>query len=133
SLLIENNFTTPDKKNISSEELVKLTEYYTRKVADTRRSIYDLTLRKNDLQHLLTKLRLRSSAISPAIENANQPKGQLILSLMSDVAGPANIGISYYTANAGWIPAYDMRIKGIDNTLSLVYKATVSQTTGLNW
>ncbi|RYZ25075.1 MAG: mucoidy inhibitor MuiA family protein, partial [Sphingobacteriales bacterium] len=133
SLLIENNFTTPDKKNISSEELVKLTEYYTRKVADTRRSIYALNLKKNDLQLLLTKLRLRSSTISPAIENANQPKGQLILSIMSDVAGPANIGISYYTANAGWIPAYDMRIKGIDNTFSLVYKATVSQTTGLNW
>ncbi|RYG49972.1 MAG: mucoidy inhibitor MuiA family protein [Chitinophagaceae bacterium] len=134
SMLIENNFTTPDKKNISSEEIVKLTEYYTRKIADTKRSVYSLQLKRNNLQLLLSQVRLRYQETPvEATDEDNQPKGQLILAIMSDVAGPSNIGVSYYTAKAGWVPAYDMRIKSLDNTFSLVYKATVSQTTGLVW
>ncbi len=132
--LIENNFTTPDKKNISSEEIVKLTEYYTRKIADTKRTLFNLQLKRTTLQKLLAELQLRTSSnTQPQSLEDNQPKGQLILSLISTAAGVSNIGISYYTANAGWVPAYDMRIKGSDNTFSLVYKAALSQTTGLIW
>ena len=133
SQLIENNFTTPDKKNISSEELIKLTEFYTRKVADGRRNIFTLNAKKNQLAILLADLQGRHVALPMGDEADNKPTGQIILSVMSAVSGPVNVGVSYYTTQAGWLPAYDMRIKGVDNTFSLVYKATLTQTTGIDW
>lgn len=134
SALIDNNFVSPDKKNISSEELIKLTEYYTRKVAEAKRSVFTLNQKKNNLHALLAVLTSLDAANNTVPANEEDtPTGQLIVAIMSDVAGPANIGISYYTANAGWVPAYDMRIKSLDNTFNIVYKATLSQTTGLSW
>ena len=52
---------------------------------------------------------------------------------MSKVSTTTPINISYFTKNAGWIPAYDVKVMTLDNTIKLGYKATVTQTTGLDW
>lgn len=133
SMLIENNFTTPDKKNITSEEIIKLTEYYTRKISEGRRLIFNLHLKKNNLTALLAKLEQAHQVRPVEPEGPANPSGQLILSVMSQTTGQANFGISYYTSQAGWLPAYDMRIKSVDNSFNLMFKATLTQSTGINW
>ena len=133
--LIENNFTTPDKKNITSEELVKLTTYYTDKISLLKQQVFDLEDKKNNLSELIANIEDRLNHLTLENKPTEQPKpiGQLILQVMSKIAGPVDFDFNYFTRNAGWVPTYDIRVKTIDNSFKLVYKAMVSQTTGLNW
>jgi uncharacterized protein (TIGR02231 family) len=136
SKLIENNFMTPEKKNISSEELIKLTTYYADKASSLKHKNYELQVKRLELQEKINDIHQRISELearqnpAPAPE---KPVGQLILQVMTNTAGPANFDFNYFTRNAGWSPTYDIRVKSIDNSFKLVYKAMVSQTTGLNW
>jgi len=133
--LVENNFTTPDKKNISSDELVKLTTYYTDKISLLNQQVFDLEEKVNNLNELIAAIEERINQLTLENKPIEQPKpfGQLILQVMSKTAGPVDVDFNYFTRNAGWVPTYDIRVKTIDNSFKLVYKAMVSQTTGLNW
>jgi uncharacterized protein (TIGR02231 family) len=43
------------------------------------------------------------------------------------------VSLSYYTHNAGWTPVYDIRVNSKTNKVKLVYKASLTQTTGIDW
>ena len=133
--LIENNFITPDKKNISSEELIKLSAFYTDKISLLKQRNYDISVKRDSINQKIDEINNRLQQLDQiAAENTpSKPVGQLILQVMSKEAGVADFDCSYFTRNAGWIPNYDIRVKTIDNTFKLVYKAMVSQTTGLDW
>jgi uncharacterized protein (TIGR02231 family) len=133
--LIKNNFTTPDKQNIKSEELIKLSTFYTDKISSIKQKIFDTRIKIDDLNEKI-------AAIQQRIYEANQKSyalaktetiGQVILQVMTKTAASVDFDFNYFTRNAGWTPSYDIRVKSIDNSLKLVYKAMVTQTTGLNW
>ena len=133
--LIENNFTTPDKKEISSAELIRLTDYYTAQVKSIRQKLYEIQLKQADLKEKISEINNRLAQTKPAVTlpDENKPTGQLIMQVMARGGGAVNFDMNYFTRNAGWVPTYDIRVKTIDNSFKLVYKALVSQTTGLNW
>jgi len=45
----------------------------------------------------------------------------------------ASYNISYVTPNAGWLASYDIKAMNISNPLGVVYKAAITQNTGLDW
>lgn len=135
SKMVENNFTTPDKKNISSDELIKLTVYYTDRINTLRQKNYAF---RNDISlcnEKIEEINERLSKIESEINNQEErkPVGQLLLQIISKEPGLAEFAVNYFTTNAGWIPTYDVRVKTLDNSFKIVYKALVTQTTGLNW
>lgn len=133
--LIENNFVTPEKKNISSEELIKLTSYYADKASLLKHKNYEMQVRHGELQEKINEINQRLNDLAyrqNPPETPEKPVGQFILQVMATAAGPANFDFNYFTRNAGWSPSYDIRVKSIDNSFKLVYKAMVSQSTGLN-
>ncbi len=135
SKMIENNFTTPDKKNINAEELIKLTVYYSDRVNTIRQKNYTLKNEINLCNEKIDEINNRLANIESEINNQEErkPVGQLLLQVISKDPGIAEFELNYFTRNAGWVPTYDVRVKTIDNSFKLVYKALVSQTTGLNW
>jgi uncharacterized protein (TIGR02231 family) len=135
TLLIENNFATQQKKELSSAELIKLTAYYTENVKTLKERSYALQLKKADINEKIDAITTRLNAANALTgeEPAAKPIGQLILQVMAKGGGAADIDITYFTRNAGWIPAYEIRMKTLDNSLKLVYKASVTQNTGLDW
>jgi len=132
--LIENNFTTPDKKNISSEELIRLTNFYNNKVKEIKERIYQLSIKRDELNEQIAAINVRvNQSLSVQNNNEVKPTGQLIMQVLASTSGSVDIGVTYYTRNAGWIPAYDIRMKSIDNSLKLAYRATITQSTGIEW
>ncbi len=133
SKLVENYSTTPEK-TINTTDIMKLIEYYNGKIQAYRTTIYSLKLKREEWQESVNEINQRiydtrqKEKLPPA-----KTIGQLILQVMTKEETTADIGISYYTQNAGWVPTYDMRVKSIDNSFKLGYKASVSQTTGLDW
>jgi uncharacterized protein (TIGR02231 family) len=129
--LIENHFTTDDKKQVSGTELIKLTEYYDAKVRVIKNKLYDLLLKREEITDKINAMTKRDN--ETANPTGARQRGQLILQVITTNAGPAEFDISYYTQTAGWIPTYDIKVASLTNSLKFIYKASVTQTTGLDW
>lgn len=123
----------PDK-TITTAELVKLIDYYTQKILTIKNHLFLLRQNKllllDSIAGITGRLGERKKLIAPP---AAKTVGQLVMQVVASAATVADFGISYFTPNAGWLPAYDLRAKSIDNSLKLVYKASVTQQTGIGW
>jgi uncharacterized protein (TIGR02231 family) len=133
TIVIENNYTASNKGQISGPELIKLTEYYAAKVETIKNKQYQLQLKKEELLDKINAITKREGEIANASGNGPKQTGQLILQVMTANAGVAEFGISYFTTYAGWIPTYDIKVTSLDNSLKFIYKASVTQNTGLDW
>ncbi len=131
--LIEANLTNNPEKSINSVELIKLVDYYTVKVQGIKATIFSLGQKKEILNDSVAAISGRKRERELLVKTEVKRDGQLILQVMSTAATTAHFDITYYTTNAGWLPAYDLRVKTVDNSFKLVYKASVTQNTGLNW
>lgn len=133
--LIENNFTTPDKKNINSDELIKLSTYYGEKVKQLKSESYNLSLNTIECNEKIDELNNKIYELNNVDNetNINKPFGQLIIQVNANVSMSADFDVEYFTRNAGWIASYDIKVKSIDNIFKILYKAKINQTTGLDW
>jgi uncharacterized protein (TIGR02231 family) len=133
SRLIE-TYSSGATKNLTTADLIKLLDFYTTKVQSYRTVVNNLQTKKLELAELVNDI---SSRLETAREDnngeASKVVGEMILQLMTQQPATVDIGVSYFTQNAGWIPTYDMRVKSIDNSFKLSYKASVNQSTGLDW
>ncbi|SER07541.1 DUF4139 domain-containing protein [Pedobacter rhizosphaerae] len=129
-LLDENRKSGGSSNGTNVAELIKLAEYYRTKNAEVRSAISALMLledkqtqKLNALQQQLTEWR----------NNPNQQLGQLVLQLMSKENMDANYQLSYVTPYANWQASYDIKAISTSNPLGIVYKAAITQNTGLDW
>jgi uncharacterized protein (TIGR02231 family) len=132
SKLIE-TYSSGENKNLTTADLIKLLDFYTTKVQSYRSTIFNLQAKKQELSDQLNDINTRLYYVRQVNGNAGKLVGEMILQLMAQQATTAEIGISYFTQRAGWIPTYDMRVTSADNTFKLGYKASVNQSTGLDW
>ncbi len=99
-----------------------------------KREEYGVTIIKTRLVARLTDLNeqnQRNGEINP-----EQKKGvinQVIVTVSSLFASTSNIDINYFVSNAGWTPSYDLRANSINTNLKLDQKASVFQSSGVDW
>ena len=131
--LIELTIDKTDTKTISADDALKLINFYTAKIEKVKLAIYILNLTKIQLNEQIARLQQQ------IYESANKPSkgvksyGQLILQVLCNTSGEIPVSFSYFTNNAGWTPLYDVRVTSKTNDMKLVYKASVTQNTGIDW
>lgn len=59
--------------------------------------------------------------------------GKIMLKLLAEQPVETEIRLSYMTYDAGWSPAYDLRVDKVGAPVHLVYKARVFQNSGVHW
>jgi uncharacterized protein (TIGR02231 family) len=64
---------------------------------------------------------------------APRPTSEVVVEISSAVEVPATFVLSYYVGSAGWLPAYDLRAKGVGQPIELLMKAQVVNNTGEDW
>lgn len=120
-------------KTETSAEVLKLVEYYSAKIEKAKTAIFNYEQNKNTLNRQVDDLRKRIALLSPAPPASPRSYGQLILQVMCRTAEEIPVSLSYYTNHAGWTPLYDIRVNSKTNKVKLVYKASLTQTTGIDW
>ncbi len=127
-------YTALPEKTINTADILKLVDFYSGKIQLYRNMVYALKIKSVEVQEQINDIYNRMNEVKrkDGVYSAKY-SGQLLLQVLTKEATTADIAVSYYTPRAGWVPTYDMRVKTIDNTFKLVYKASVSQTTGLDW
>lgn len=132
-VLIEATLTGNGGKTVTSAEVLKLVEYYNTKIEKSKINIYNHQQNNKQLNKRIEELKKRITAMNIIAPAKAKPYGQLILQVVCKRTGEIPVSLSYYTQNAGWTPVYDIRVNSKTNKVKLVYKASLTQTTGIDW
>lgn len=129
-LLKANKEIRGTQTGLSVTELVKMMDYYKAKTLELQNELAQFREKESRLRETVEKIKLQ---ISEEEQKNNQKGGRLLLQLMNPVAGSFDLTISYITSKASWNPSYDIRVDNVSKPFSLMYKAKLVQTTGIDW
>ncbi len=132
-VMIETTISTSGNKTVTSVEALKLVDYYNDKIEKSRTKIYNHQQSKNKLAKKITEIQKRIAALKPVEQQNAKPYGQLFLQVFTKRTGEIPVSVSYYTQSAGWVPVYDIRVNSKTNKVKLIYKASLTQTSGVDW
>ena len=119
-----------DRVNVTSETIEKNLNYYYQRAQK-------LAAEKASLEKQKTKTTERVAVLKKQLQqdgtkNARR-SGVLNLSLMAEKNVNAQAVVRYFTDYAYWTPFYDINVTETNAPMSIVMKAKVAQTTGLDW
>jgi uncharacterized protein (TIGR02231 family) len=132
-LLIESALANNGNKAVQSAEVLRLVEFYNGRIERSKRSIYAYQIEIRSNNKRIDALRKKISEVGKMGLATQKPYGQIILQVMAAKSAEVPISLSYYTNHAGWTPIYDVRVNSKTNKVKLVYKASLMQTTGIDW
>jgi len=130
-LLDKNQQISGTNSGLNVTELIKMVDYYKNKQLELANNINNLTEKKQKLDETLQKLNNKLEIDGNKEEKTSS--GKLIVQVMSNVAGPVPLEISYLTNDATWTPFYDLRTESVNAPINMMYKAQVVQNTGIDW
>jgi hypothetical protein len=130
SVLNSNKDIKGNQSGLNIAELMKLMDFYKAKSLELKNEILEIDEKITKLNEVIKKLNLQ--LIEENKKNTNKG-GKLILQISCNIAGTYDFKINYLTSNASWQPFYDVKTQNINSAFDLIYKAKISQTTGIDW
>lgn len=124
------NNTQQKDKIISSTELSDNMDLYKAKAPALMKQQNELKEQQEAINQHISRLQKQ---IKQDESRERQHSGVVTLAVSAPVAAKADITITYYTAKAFWTPCYDIQVPAVGKPVSLMVKAQVRQTTGLDW
>ncbi|MBM3432711.1 MAG: DUF4139 domain-containing protein [Bacteroidetes bacterium] len=132
-LLIESSLNGKSDRPVLAADILRMLEVYTARIEKAKLSIFQhqtaVEKIQQSIQENLKKIQQWSLQQAVPLE----PQGQLLLQVVSERTDDFSIQVSYYTPQAGWTANYDLRVNSKENKMKLVYKASLTQTTGIPW
>jgi hypothetical protein len=111
-------------------ELTKMVDYYKQKNIEVRQELNGYYEKTDKLDKLIEKL---EAQIKEEEKKNTRTGGRLVLQVTSPLAGQANFTVTYITKAATWSPFYDLKADNGRDSLHIVYRARLMQTTGIDW
>jgi uncharacterized protein (TIGR02231 family) len=133
-LLIESSLPKKSEQTVLAADLLRLLDVYAARIERSKLAIFQSQLQIERIQQRIQDNQQQIIKWGSEQEKPGVPVGQLFLQVMSlKSTEPIAIKISYYTPNAGWSANYDLRVNSKENKMKLVYKASLTQSTGFDW
>jgi len=129
-IINDNLKVSVNDKSTPQEQLIKLTEFYRKRMLEIDNQAFLLDEQKTVLDESIAKLN-KQSAEEQTHKNTNRK--ELLLEILADQETNLNLGVSYIVSDAGWVPSYDLRAESVKKPLEMVYKGKIYQKTGQDW
>ncbi len=97
------------------------------------RQQHQLYTQKAALEQRVQDINMLMSGTKKAVNTAAQPVYQIIVTVNAEASQNSEINISYFVAQAGWTPSYDLRASKESPLIELKHRASVYQQTGIDW
>jgi uncharacterized protein (TIGR02231 family) len=130
-LLDKNQSVSGANSGLNVAELMKLVEYYKAKRTEISNAFNLLTEQESKWNQRLAALNAKLELNTQNEEKVSS--GKLVLQVMNETAGLVTFDFNYITNTATWAPFYDLRVENINSPMTMMYKAQVSQNTGIDW
>ncbi len=118
------------KKEYKPVDLNACADIYRSRTMELKKQLFELQLSKERLQTRLNQHQAQLSEMGPKSKN---PVKEIVLNFWADVVSDVSIKSMYLVKSAGWVPMYDLNVENTSNPVAISYKASVYQTTGMNW
>ncbi len=129
-LIMANKRIGNEKIGVSISELQKMAEFYRKRLTEIKSKMYDLDFSAKKIQKNIERIQNQLNELNNQI---NRPTNEVIVSVSAKSAATYEIDISYLMRDAGWVPAYDVRVDKTNFPAALNYKADVWQNSGFDW
>ncbi|TXC81342.1 DUF4139 domain-containing protein [Luteibaculum oceani] len=129
-LILSNQKILGEDSDLSVEDLVKLADLYRNRLKEIELKTLEISREIRDLEKELKKV---SNQLGSWKTLPDQSQQALEIGLYSSSAASIDLEIKYLVYNARWEPTYDVIAGSNQSKIKLVYKAMVSQRTGVNW
>lgn len=116
--------------NTTVAELAKMADYYKTKYLEVKSNITALDDQILLQQDLVNKAQIQLEEVKGQTTGSG---GQLIVQVMNNQAGNQPFDITYTSSQASWNASYDLRSAHTSSPLAIIYKANVTQETGIDW
>ena len=131
--LIELVITNRKNETITSEEALKLINANNEKIEKIKSLLFELSVAYTELEEKIAALQTKINEGQYKPTKQVKSYGQLTLQVICSKAGEIPVSLSYFTSAAGFTPLYDVRVNSKNNEIRLVYKASITQSTGIDW
>lgn len=112
--------------SVNLAEVSKLVDYYQTKALELKTQLLKLDKDLMAQNKTIAKLKERLRAYTG-------DGGQLALQLVNSKAIQGDMFITYMSYSANWQAYYDLKVDDINKPMQLMYKAKVTQRTGVDW
>lgn len=90
------------------------------------------------LNRRISALQMRSNQLNEENRRLNvapthRSYGEVVLQLQASTSTATDVEVTYLVSGASWQPVYDLKCESVTKPLTLVYKAYVQQSTGIDW
>lgn len=130
AFLRDNRAIGGKNQELNLSNLKATTEFY-------RERISILKTKEVETAKNIEKLVSEKAAIEKQLKQAGaskpEPVSEVIVKINSSKALACPVELSYYVANAGWFPSYDIRVNSIEEPVQMIYKANIRQNTKEDW
>lgn len=118
------------KENYKPEELNQMAEIYRNRIMELKKRLFQLEIsteaygeRSMHFQNLCNEMGNRKSS----------PTKEIVLTFFAEKETLINVKTTYLVNGATWVPMYDVNVENITQPVNLTYKASISQSTGMDW
>ena len=129
-LILANKNIGNEKVGVSVTELQKMAEFYRKRLSEIKNKMFDLTLNAKKIQKNIERIQNQLNELNNQL---NKPTNEIVVTVSGKTSGTVDINLSYLIYDAGWQPAYDVRVDKINSPAQLSYKANVWQNCGFDW
>ena len=130
NIINDNLKVSTNDKSTPQEQLIKLTEFYRKRMLEIDNQVFLLNEQKTTFDESIAKI---NKQFTEEQTHKTQNRKELILEILAENEMNLNLGLSYIVSNAGWIPSYDLRAQSTKKPLEIVYKGKIYQKTGQDW
>lgn len=130
NIINDNLKVSTNDKSTPQEQLIKLTEFYRKRMLEIDNQVFLLNEQKTVLDESIAKI---DRQFSEEQTHKNQNKKELVLEILAENEMNLNLGVSYIVSNVGWVPSYDLRALSTKKPLEILYKGKIYQKTGQDW
>jgi len=130
TVLNSNKDIKGSQSGLNITELMKLMDYYKSKSLELKNEISDIDEKIIKLNETAKKL---NNQLAEEKKKNTLKGGKLIIQIACTISGTYDFKINYLTPNANWQPFYDIKTQNTSSPFDLIYKAKISQTTGIDW
>jgi len=130
NIINDNLKVSTNDKSTPQEQLIKLTEFYRKRMLEIDNQVFLLNEQKTTFDESIAKI---NKQFTEEQTHKTENRKELILEILAENEMNLNLGVSYIVSNAGWIPSYDLRAQSTKKPLEIVYKGKIYQKTGQDW
>jgi len=130
NMLLKNQQISGQYSNVDVLKLKQALDFQTERLTAVTKKQLSIN---SEIAALDVELQKYDNQIAEINKGSNAVSNSIVVTVSAKAATESEFSLNYVVNDASWFPTYDIRAKNVNSTISISYKANVTQQTGEDW